>query len=135
MERYKIQRLALRPDQASRLYEYGFKIRGLRGKTVYDDLHYEDPNYNSSPLFDVELPKTAIVVREPEPGLGGQPGIARVQPKDSEGYLREFRWRPAVREVPAKMTGFVRLDEFVRKPDKKKEDKDEDDAGASSLHA
>ena len=130
MERYKICRLALRPDQASRLYEYGFKIRSLHGKTVQYDLEY-----NAAPMFDVELPKTAVVVREPSVDLGGQPGIAHIQPKDSEGYIKEFRWRPAVDEVPARMTGFVRLDEFVRKPDKKKEKRDEDDAGADALHA
>jgi len=137
MGRYKICKLALRLDQASRLYEFGFCIRGLRGKTVHDELRREQFFCDSSKLFDVELPITAIIIREPDPGLCGQPGIARIQPKDNEGYIREFRWRPAVGEIPARMTGFIRSEEFIRKPEKKekKEKKNEDDAGANALHA
>jgi len=133
MEKYKIYQLALRPDQASRLYEFGFKIRSLRGRRVRDDLDY---HYNDCPLFDIELPKSAVVVREPVLDLGGRPGIARIQPKDGEGYIREFKWRPSVRGVPARMTGFVRLEEFLRRAGKKKkEGKDEDDTGADPVYA
>lgn len=130
MERYTIQRLALRPDQASRLFEFGFKIKSLYGRTVQYDLEY-----NSTPMFDVGLPRSAVIVREPAIDLGGPSGVARIQPTDTEGYIREFRWRPAVGDVPARMTGFVRTEEYVRKLEKKREKRDEDDAGTDSLHA
>jgi len=133
MERYKICRLALRADQASRLFEFGFKIRGSRNVTLDIRRHY-----NTSDLFDIEFPKTAVVVGEPAPDLGGEPGVVRVLPKEGEGYVREFKWRPAIDEVPARMVGFVRLDEYVRKIEKKPKKKgarDEDDAGIEALQS
>jgi hypothetical protein len=113
MERFKIELMTLRPDQASRLYEYGFKLHEIKNPMQWI--------YNTMSVYDVLLPKTAEVTRMPEASRGGLSGIARIQPRDKEGYVREFHWRPAVDEVPARMTGFPRLDEYVRKPDKKEE--------------
>ena len=128
MEGLKIENMTLRPDQVSRLSEFGFKFRELKNPMQWI--------YNTMSTYDVLMPKTAEILQMPDPNRGGCSGIARIQPRDSEGYVWKFQWRPAIDDVPARMTGLFRLNECVHKPGKKKgEREDEDDTGSDALHA
>jgi len=116
--RYTIPKVALRLDQLSRLMEYGLKLQGT-----------ENPNkeLDAAALFNIEFPKRTEIKQEPEYALNGKPGIARVYPR-GEGYVREFRWRPAVNGVPGRMTGFfLREAHFRKQVDKKKKKKQDPD--------